>query len=455
MKSIFLILFIFINSQLFSQILINENCAYKNNIFSSIGFNKKEINTENLHNYLDSLGYNKDSLNVYYKVPVKFWIYRQDDGSGGVSNKEIKDYINYLNYYYSINNTGIRFYLNTDITYIDKSKYYLMRYMSQAPFQSMKNRTKGNLNVIIARRLHKSGKFGKRQEYNGTYNTVTKGVIISSKTSTSSLSHEIGHFFGLKHPHEDWKKGKRKQEAVDHSRRFNRIFNHRLICEQNGDGLCDTPAEPDLTMYSDKNCKYTGWNVKDAWGDVYKPSTKNIMSYTRNRECRNRFTKSQIALMLKTAEKRKYSKYWRTNLEFNKKFEYDQFEPDFSKEAASEIFFNTAQTHTFHKIFIGKKRKFLEDTEDWLFFKLKIRKPQLITVKISSVNKPIQNIKVSIYSARKLLKEINIKSTNEASIKLPNLRAGKYFIEIENLAPSKTISSYKIEVKKKVKLKTE
>lgn len=445
--SFFLFFLIFNVSISYSQLFENESCGVRDDFINDI-FNKSRTqNNELLFNYLDSIGYEDDSSKIFYIVPVKLWVYRQNDGLGGISEKGIKDFMVYLNYYYSINNTGIRFYLNPDIDYIDKNKFYFMRYVSQGPFQTFKRKIKGNVNVLVVNKLQRF-KFGKKiKNYNGTYNTISKGVLLCSHTSTSSPGHEIGHFFGLKHPHRHWKSGKRKQEPVDRTRRFHRLFNHKLMCEKNGDGLCDTPAEPDLTKYSDKKCRYTGWNIKDNWGDVYKPSTKNIMSYTKNRECRNAFTKGQVALMLKTASKSKYHKYWDVNSVKSQNFRFDSFEPDFSINTASEIFFNTPQNHNFHLIYAKRKKNRAEDNIDFLYFDL--QKDSLSDVKVilspGLLKKP--NINIKIYFEDKLIKEKTINEEKETFLKIKKCSKGRYYIKIEKKSTENFITDYTIEIK--------
>jgi hypothetical protein len=441
-----IILVVIIASTSFSQLFENENCGANDNFIGNIFKRPWEKNNELLLNYLDTIGYKTDTFKTFYIVPVKFWIYRKADSTGGLNEKEIKGNIQYLNYYYSLNNTGIQFYLNPEIEYINKNKYFFMRYILQGPFQTFKHKTKGNLNILFVDKLELF-KFGKKvKDYNGTFNTISKGVIICSKTSTSSLSHEIGHFFGLKHPHRHWKRGKRKQESVDRDKRFHRIFNHKKNCEKNGDGLCDTPAEPDLTKYSDKNCKYTGWNVVDNWGVVYKPSTINIMSYTKNRECRNLFTKGQVAVMLKTASKNKYSKYWDINSAKSVNYKFDSFEPDFSVESASEIFIGSPQNHTFHLIYAKKKRNRSLDKEDWLYF-LNKKDGQVFEINISSGKLKKAQLNIEVYFENNLIEKKSILNEKTSNIKIINPKKGKYFIKIEKISDEKSITDYNIEIK--------
>lgn len=438
MKYKFLILItVFLNLRTNAVFFQNENCSNPKSYFCI-----SENNTI-LNNYVKNV---KQPINIHYNIPVKFWIIRNDEGKGKITISYLKELIQYLNYYYSINNTGIRFSLRPDFEYIDKSKLLNLHYYMQAPFQAFKRKSKVCINVIITDNLIKN-KFlnSRKKKFAGTYNFLFHSVIISQNTSTSTLSHEIGHFLGLKHPHRGWKH-KWFQEPVSRTKKI--PLSNKLMCEHRGDKLCDTPAEPNLTKYTDKNCNYTGWNVKDKYGKVYKPDTHNIMSYTNNRECRNKFTKQQKALMLYTLKKNKYSKYWRTDLPENKKYLPDAFEPDNYKETASEIFFNTPQTHSFHFINTGKKNNFIHDNIDRLYFNLKTKKPQTVNLKISGIKNTSSEIKIQIYNNNSLISEKILPLKTPQQISILNAFPGKYTIKIEQIVENKQETFYKIMINK-------
>jgi hypothetical protein len=103
-------------------------------------------------------------------------------------------------------------------------------------------------------------------------------AILSSDIAclATTLPHEIGHVLGLLHTHESG------NELVDGSN-----------CQTAGDLVCDTPADP-ILRYSnvDSSCRYYG-NARDVNGQLYRPDTKNIMSYSR-KECRTALTPGQF-----------------------------------------------------------------------------------------------------------------------------------------------------------------
>lgn len=99
-------------------------------------------------------------------------------------------------------------------------------------------------------------------------------------TNGATLAHEIGHFFGLLHTHETAV----GRELVNGSN-----------CESAGDRICDTPADPNLSLTGLNGCTYQAL-FTDPAGDVYRPDPSNIMSYAPA-ACQRRFTKEQSMSM--------------------------------------------------------------------------------------------------------------------------------------------------------------
>ncbi len=219
------------------------------------------------------------------------------------------------------------------------------------------------------------------------------------------------------------------------------------MCEKKGDKLCDTPAEPNLTNYTDSKCNYTGWNVKDRYGEIYKPDTHNIMSYTNNRECRNKFTPEQIALMHYTLSENKYEKIWRTDLPENRKYLPDAFEPDNCKKNASEISLNTPQIHSFNK-FCASKKKNIADTVDWMYFNIKTIEPQSLKLSLTGINCNFSEIHISVYgNYDRLILEKNMKKPQDIILK--DLLQGTYFIKIKNMTSEKICYKLMLHMNKK------
>lgn len=120
-------------------------------------------------------------------------------------------------------------------------------------------------------------------------NRAIEGIfIVRSSLNTTTLTHEMGHYFGLYHTH-----GKSNcEETTDE------LVNDPN-CEQTGDEVCDTPADPNLsgidcsTSLVDPTCRYFG-TLRDAKGELYQPDPNNIMSYSLYK-CEPHLTPGQYA----------------------------------------------------------------------------------------------------------------------------------------------------------------
>ncbi len=124
----------------------------------------------------------------------------------------------------------------------------------------------------------------------GAYASLSKGNV-ENWDDISTMSHEVGHTFGLIHTFEP-------VIGLENVVRSGACAN----CTMTGDLLCDTPADPDQsdsgylwanTTSQATGCLYSGTRVDNCTPSVpFTPSTTNIMSYGR-RECRNRYTAGQ------------------------------------------------------------------------------------------------------------------------------------------------------------------
>lgn len=117
------------------------------------------------------------------------------------------------------------------------------------------------------------------------------GVFIENKQfSIETVSHEMGHFFGLEHTFSKDNGG----ELVDGSN-----------CATTGDLICDTPADPfvpgadqaDFIKQQGEYCVFTD-KEKDANGAYYSPMVNNVMSYYSCTPVA--FTRGQYIRMIET-----------------------------------------------------------------------------------------------------------------------------------------------------------
>lgn len=480
-------------------------------------------NNAYLYNFMANCGYFEEKEGyekALYRIPVKFWVYCRKDGTGNATPEEIKQYINDLNSLNILNNTGFFYYLS-EIKYVRRPCHIKMGYYFEAFTLTMIRHTAGCINVHVANKFVKTKLFKPNTGVRGTYNSITKSVYLKRENTTSSLSHELGHYFGLAHTHQDWNKGKKKQEAVSRTREFEGGLKKGLICEKNGDGICDTPAEPNLKYYTNKDCVYYGdakymfsnLTIKrllsdslpediadtlssmtyipyyelgefekavqnliskedyenyrekilkratrtifqmDNWGDLYKPHTNNIMSYARNRECRDNFTLGQIAVMLHTAKKKDVkgwdAKYFKEGTTYKHQYYFDAYEPDNIMSMAGEIKPGQTQKHTFNKLY-KNKRKDIDEDIDWL--KLNVEKEgEFIEIRTGKGDFKEADTELFLYdeSGNLISSDNNGSNGNFSKIKVSGLKQGIYYIKVQklNFIPNPDIADYSITVK--------
>ncbi|MBK8556869.1 MAG: hypothetical protein IPL65_14325 [Lewinellaceae bacterium] len=119
--------------------------------------------------------------------------------------------------------------------------------------------------------------------YNGISDPTGNGIIIRKNcASAGTLSHEMGHLFGLAHTFSG-----NGTELVNGDN-----------CETEGDQICDTPADPYIALapMEDyvKDCRFI-YPGTDANGEYYIPDLGNIMSYYQCGACG--FTWGQLKRM--------------------------------------------------------------------------------------------------------------------------------------------------------------
>ena len=327
-------------------------------------------NNQYLENFLDSIGYPPPSSNivigldrVIYRIPIKFWVYRNSAGFGGPTLLQIRAYMRNLNNYFNnINRTLIGFYMKCEISYIDDDSHLEVD-DSEAQSLIQDHKEKGCINIHVTNFIR--GADG--VHYRGRFFGID-GIFLNRSTYTVLpdnefvIAHEVGHYLELDHTHQYNTKGKCRKEAIDRNRTwpFPMICQFgsgglpsQKICEATGDCLSDTPADHLLT--SNFSCIYYQTGNTDPWGDQYEnppagsspPSTRNMMSYNADRTCIIRFTRLQIAVMLHSIIRGK-SKSNLPGWEAIRTI-YDEYEMDNFPESPSAINTNEIQERNFHQ----------------------------------------------------------------------------------------------------------
>lgn len=209
-------------------------------------------------------------------VPVHIHLMRESDGNSTLTLQQIQTELDSVNFYYQ--NAGLIFIECLEAEMIDDDNSY--NFESSIHQSDMLNNhfTQNVLNLYFANTvsLSSSPVCGYSWFPGGPDAAFISGVCA---TNGSTLAHEIGHYMGLMHTH-----GGSSGELVDGSN-----------CSQQGDLICDTPADPGLSGLVDNACMYTG-TALDANNQPYQPDVTNIMSYSR-KVCRTSFTTMQYAVI--------------------------------------------------------------------------------------------------------------------------------------------------------------
>ena len=229
------------------------------------------------------LNFKKNNSNpIMTSIPIKAHIVRRTNGSDGLAESDLNDAISHMNTFYA--NAGMEFFLCDGINYIDNDAYYIFDNSNNSGAEANltgANNVNGLINIYFVNSITTSSG-GSAAGY--AYYPGGPDVIMMTNNATTNLStliHEVGHFFSLIHTHGP-SNSTLTTELVDGSN-----------CDTDGDLICDTPADPNLSGIVDSNCSYNGFQ-RDANNAFFTPDTSNILSYSRW-TCRNNLTTQQYA----------------------------------------------------------------------------------------------------------------------------------------------------------------
>ncbi|WP_185154172.1 T9SS type A sorting domain-containing protein [Fulvivirga sp. M361] len=254
---------------------------FQSQIENSIGQSKEECGTVPNQQYLDylenSLTEREKLVNRHYKdrlqgratstsIPVQFHVSRTTEGNdAAVSDEDLLKVIDNINTSFSI--MGISFTSCGQTKFIDDT--FLHTNFEKDLHDPLLDQydDKFILNIYFFADITDVNGYAKFPQ-----DQVDRIVITSERALTSTVEHELGHYFSLLHTYET----SRGNELVSGNN-----------CRVAGDFICDTP--PDPGDRSDFNaCIYNGTAV-DGAGDRYAPDGFNYMGRGQA-TCRNRFS---------------------------------------------------------------------------------------------------------------------------------------------------------------------
>lgn len=266
-----------------------------------------------------------------YLLPCKVWVFANNDGTNrGATDAQIANHINYINQYNCCNGIPIRVYQIQAPTQINNSDFNDCD-NSTVPSDGddaaivAAYYTANILNIYIPKKLTDNGAatgcngyaalpYGNTPHNNKLFmdgDCISRTVVnpcVNTEFSTVII-HELGHYLGLFHTHENDISGNGGGNAEADNPASN------LDDCAMGDGISDTDADPDFSngetnylsctigprLGSPNNCDFsTSGTCGSAYGDLANtPNTlNNIMSYNSLSGCRQQYTACQKAKMV-------------------------------------------------------------------------------------------------------------------------------------------------------------
>ncbi|MBX2964848.1 MAG: zinc-dependent metalloprotease [Cyclobacteriaceae bacterium] len=332
---------------------------------------------------------------VWWRIPVQFWIYRVNANTPGGTDPlptevDIQTLMDDANEAFRNNGIKIQFYLDC-YEYVNNVAGITVNGFGQESLLANAYRRVGAINVHVVDNI--PGAAGK---FNILYNAIfIRREISFTQNDAQTFSHELGHCFGLLHTH--FGAGVPcLREPVTRGRKVTLCPNgpgYTKRCNWTGDLLCDTPADPEMNNINAPGCTYTQGET-DHYGDTYVPDTRNYMA-VGNRGCRNNFSSGQI----------KWMYWWLKNVQVplssganwyivSNNTAFDIYEPDNWDITARAIAIGEVQEHSFFGAAPGN----CDDTADWLRFQYPASGSSgLLRLEIRDVDTPNPVDEINVY----------------------------------------------------------
>jgi len=218
-------------------------------------------------------------------LPVKFHLIAKTDGTLRIKEEHALRQLALLNENYL--DQEIQFFLETGFNYIDNTGAFDNPSSGAGQLILNQNKLNGRINIFVAKTAMTGG--GSLGTTLGFYSPFSDWIVIRQAellNLTSTLTHEMGHFLSLLHPHNGW--DSINYNPADHtptpvdSPGSVKTENEARTgacknCETAGDFLCDTP--PDYNFgFGWNTCDYDAGTL-DPCGEVVDVQEDNYMGY--------------------------------------------------------------------------------------------------------------------------------------------------------------------------------
>jgi hypothetical protein len=266
-----------------------------------------EMKTRLLQNIATAKALNLPSANrTTTYVPIKFHLVAESDGTGRVKKSRIYTALCALNQRYA--DQDVVFYL-AGMYDLNNSTLYNHTSASAAQFQMSlrKNQHFNAVNIFVCNSVSLGSSSGGLTlgYYSPTYDIIAIRADQMNSSSTT-LTHELGHFFSLPHPFNGWE-GQEYHTNNNPSGAPYGVGNlppssmggelveleNGTNCTNSGDYFCDTEPDYNLGFLGGNNCTYSSGAV-DPNGAAINPDETLYMSYF-NDNCTNKFSNDQKA----------------------------------------------------------------------------------------------------------------------------------------------------------------